>query len=536
MGTVAFIEYILVLYSRDYGAIRSIFAKGVARSRVDCRYITRREEIMKKVVIIGAGVSGLTAGIYLQKAGFETEIYEKNAISGGQCTGWNREGYHIDNCIHWLTGTKKETELYTLWETVGVLGETIELVQMDKFYSIRLQEGKITLWRDLEKTRQEMIQLSPEDQVEIDKFIEFTKLSETISVPVEKPFDKMNLFDYMKLSKSMSGILKVFKEYRGMNIEDLANRFHHPLLQKAIKEYMPSEYQAYALLVSYASVTSGNGDIPRGGSLAMANRMVKKYIEYGGKIYNNNPVDKVIIDGKKAVGIQLLNQTKILSDYVICACDINHTFEQLLDKKYMPRDMQKIYKDRQKYPLISGFQIAFALDGEYELLSGTNFFECLPFRIAEETVEYMNTRSYEYEPSFAPVGKSILQCNFMQSEKSYEYWDYLYKNESNKYKKEKINKAEQVLDRIIQEYPFLEGKIKILDIWTPVTYHRYCNSFYGSYMGFIISKHAKDQRTKGRVKGLSNVMLASQWLMGPGGLPVAAAMGKFSAQRIIRFE
>ena len=53
---------------------------------------------MKKVVIIGGGIAGMTAGVLLQKAGFATEIYEKNALPGGQCTGWKREGYFIDNC------------------------------------------------------------------------------------------------------------------------------------------------------------------------------------------------------------------------------------------------------------------------------------------------------------------------------------------------------------------------------------------------------------------------------------------------------
>lgn len=55
---------------------------------------------MKKVVIIGGGVSGLSAGIYAQQKGYQTEIYEKNQMLGGECTGWNRQGYHIDNCIH----------------------------------------------------------------------------------------------------------------------------------------------------------------------------------------------------------------------------------------------------------------------------------------------------------------------------------------------------------------------------------------------------------------------------------------------------
>lgn len=62
---------------------------------------------MKKIIVIGAGIGGLSAGIYGRLAGYEVDIYEKNPVAGGQCMGWNRKGHHIDNCIHWLTGTRE---------------------------------------------------------------------------------------------------------------------------------------------------------------------------------------------------------------------------------------------------------------------------------------------------------------------------------------------------------------------------------------------------------------------------------------------
>lgn len=79
---------------------------------------------MKKVAIIGGGVSGMTAGILLQKAGLDTEIFEKHTVPGGQCTGWKRDGYMIDNCVHWLTGSRPGSSLYDLWVEVGVLPES----------------------------------------------------------------------------------------------------------------------------------------------------------------------------------------------------------------------------------------------------------------------------------------------------------------------------------------------------------------------------------------------------------------------------
>ena len=56
-----------------------------------------------KIAIIGGGVAGLTAGIYAQKNGFESEIHERHTIVGGQCTGWYRKHFLLDNCAHWLT-------------------------------------------------------------------------------------------------------------------------------------------------------------------------------------------------------------------------------------------------------------------------------------------------------------------------------------------------------------------------------------------------------------------------------------------------
>ena len=78
-------------------------------------------EAKKKVIVVGGGIAGLSAGIYALKAGFEAEIYEKNPVAGGECMGWNRKGHHIDNCIHWLTGTDEKTSLWQGWNTMGAI-------------------------------------------------------------------------------------------------------------------------------------------------------------------------------------------------------------------------------------------------------------------------------------------------------------------------------------------------------------------------------------------------------------------------------
>lgn len=488
---------------------------------------------MKKVVIIGGGIAGMTAGVLLQKAGFTTEIYEKNALPGGQCTGWKREGYFIDNCIHWLTGTRPGSALHELWNEIGALGDGVELYEKEMFFSSKLNGQTLTFWRDKEKTRREMLELSPEDEEEINKLIKYVTMAETMTVPVEKPFDAMNPIDFIKLGMSMKEMGKVMKEYGNQDIDELAMRFRHPLIRRAITDYMPSGYQAYAFLVSYGTVTGENGDIPKGGSLAMSLRIAEKYKEYGGVLHTGASVEKILLNGRKAEGILLENGTKVVADYVICACDTDYTFRELLPEKYMPRGLRKMYADRDKYPVGSGFQIAYAVDGVFPELTGTSVFSCGEMKVGTQSVQSMSVQSYDYEPDFAPAGKMILQTNFSQTETDYKYWEALYADREG-YEEKKKETAEQALQNVVKEYPYLEGKIRVLDVWSPMTYARYCNAYRGAYMSFVTTKQAKSITVPGVVKGIDNVFLASQWLMGPGGLPTAAAMGKFAAWRIQR--
>lgn len=325
------------------------------------------------------------------------------------------------------------------------------------------------------------------------------------------------------------------KEYGNMDINELAMRFKHPLIRRAIIDYMPSGYQAYAFLVSYGTVTGGNGDIPKGGSLAMSLRIAEKYKEYGGVIHTNTNVEKIILNHEKADGILLGNGEKIEADYVVCACDTDYTFRKLLPEKYIPQGLKRMYENRKQYPVSSGFQIAYAVDGVFSELSGTRVFSCDEMIVGSQKVQSMSIQSYDYEPDFAPEGKMILQTNFSQSEEDYRYWEALYRDKE-AYHTKKAEIADAAMQRVIKEYPLLEGKIRVIDVWSPMTYTRYCNSYKGAYMSFVTTGQAKSITVPGVVKGIENVLLASQWLMGPGGLPTAAAMGKFAAWRVVRRE
>lgn len=484
---------------------------------------------MKKIIIIGGGIGGLSAGIYGRLAGFQTSIYEKNPIAGGQCMGWNRKGYHIDNCIHWLMGTKETSDLRKVWEEVGALTPETKFVDSEKFYTSYHNGQSATLWRDLDRTEKELLALSPEDTEEIQKFITHVRYATSCEVPCQKPMDMMGIRDYISLGKSMKDMLKVMKEYGKITLQELIERFQHPLIKILIEDFLPEEYQAVPLLVSYAAIVCGNGNIPMGGSLAMTNRMLERYKSLGGELFTNVPVKKVCVKGEQGTGIELENGEIIGADYIICAVDAMETYGHLLDENFTDKKWKKVFENPLEYSTFSNFSMAFTVDSEHFTEKGAVAFGCNTFSVANKPIQRIGLRNYDYEPDWAPKGKTIVQVTILQRDDDYKFWKNL---DDTAYRNEKERVVQCVLDRIVSYIPALKNHIECLDCWTPRTSNRYCNAYNGAYMGFVMKPGVKEIKTKGPVKGLKNVYLAGQWSQSPGGLPMAVVSGKFVIQRI----
>lgn len=488
---------------------------------------------MKKVIIIGGGIAGLTAGIYAQKNGFSTEIYEKNTVLGGECTGWNRQGYHIDNCIHWLTGCRSEDELCEIWRTTGALDDTTALYHEPYFYQLEMNNTVLHFWRDIEKARKEFLTTAPEDSVEINRFFDNVKKAECVKVPCQKSLAEMSFLEYMKFGMSMAEMGSVIREYGNDTVADLANRFQNPYVKEMMRRYYNNTYKATALISSYAFYTSNTAAIPIGGSVGMVQRIVKRYKELGGRIYTNMPAVKIAVSGKRAESVSFADGNTVSCDYVICAADPAVIFGSLIDKKYMDKKLRTMYARPDGYHISSGFNVSFGIIGEAECggIKGSVVYPCDAFTVGRTQTDFMCIRLYDYDETLFPKNKRVLQCNILQDRADYEYWNGIYKDRE-RYQAEKQRIAEEAEARIVSHYPCLKNRLILLSTYSPVTFTKWCGAYQGSYMSFFEQKGYKSLTAKNSVKGLSNVFIASQWLTTNGGLPIAAASGKFAADKL----
>lgn len=492
---------------------------------------------MKKVIIIGGGIAGLSAGIYARQNGFDTEIYEKNPMVGGECTGWDRQGYHIDNCIHWVTGCRPEDEINEIWRNVGAIDDTTELIREPCFYSLEKDGRTLHLWRDLEKTRREFLDAAPEDSAELNRFFDCVKLAECVKVPSRKSLAEMSFFEYMKFGMSMAGMRGVLKEYGKENVGDLANRFRNPHVRAMIGGYFDHSYMAMTLISSYGFYTSGTAAIPAGGSVGMARRISQRYLDLGGRLYTRSAAEKINVSGGKAVSVTFADGSTVACDYVICAADPSVTFGRLLDPKHMDKKLKKMYALRDDYRLTSGFNASFGVIGGEDcgVDTGNFLYPCEAYTVGRQTLDYIGIRMYDYDDTLFPKDKRVIQCNVLQDEADYAYWQRL-REDKTRYNEEKLRIAEELRERIIRRFPELEGRLVLLGTYSPVTFTKWCGAYKGAYMSFFQQKGSKSITVKNSIRGLSNVFLASQWLTTNGGLPIAVTSGKFAVDALLKAD
>lgn len=474
---------------------------------------------MKKAVIIGAGVSGLTAGIFLAQAGFDTTVIEKNKDTGGNLTGWDRGGYHIDNCIHWLTGTRAGTKLFSLWKTVGAL-ENTDIIQPYALFTSEKDGESVSFLYDVDKSRAQMIKTSYKDKDEINRF-----------------FDAVCAFaEYTKGNKNPANMLKMASaavRYGRMSLSELSQKFSSPLLRCTFTDYIGAEFSSLGLILAYSAFVSGNGGIPRGSSCEMAKRITNKYLSSGGKIVNCCEAEKIVTGNKKASGVLAKDKRFFPADFVIAACDTAVTFSKLLEKNAMPQKLRYSYSKRKEFPVFSAFHTAISADTDILPFKGTVSFDIDPMKIDGRVLSRLTIREFSHEKSFAPNGKSLIQCLIFLHERTCRQWIELKKISNEEYKAEKEETAAEILTRIEHHYPELKGKLKIIDTWTPATYKRYLDSYAGSFMSFAVTGKKIPLQSEIMANGYSNVVIAGQWTKAPGGLPIALESGIKAAKKVI---
>ena len=476
---------------------------------------------MKKVIVIGGGISGLTCSIYLKLNGYDVEIYEKNHYAGGFLTSWNRKNSIIDGCLHWLLGTKKGTKINKIWDTVGDINST-EIITTESFYDTYYEGEIFHLYNNLEKFEKELYKFSQNDNEEIKSLIDAIKVLGSPEIPSDLPYELVNpkdlVMDKMVLRKTIG--------YMKISLHDLAMRFNSPIIRYAFLNSLVNEkFNAFYFVTTLANLMTGNAGLPKGGSHTLRDKMVNKFISLGGRIYYNSDVTEIIIENNTAKGV-IVNGNNKYADYIVGACDVHHTYNVLLKNIYPMEPYAKMNNDKIKYPdysfIIASYRTKHDFKGEI-----CQLIKVKPYKLLDKEYDYLSVRAYDYDSSLMNGDYRTVQVMLTTYDEEY---DYIKKLSLDEYKQLKKEVGELYKKMLEERY---NDSFELLDVLTPKTYERYNNSFRGTFMTYALTPKTPQMVRSMLIDGLNNFIMCNQWLYLPGGTPAAVVNGKFACQLIL---
>jgi len=287
----------------------------------------------KKVAIIGAGFSGISAASYLAKEGYEVHLFEKNGTPGGRARKFEVDGFTFDMGPSWYWMPDVFDKYFS--DFGNKTSDFYNLIRLDPSYQVVFEgndvleipasmQELIALFESLEKGAGKQLELFLDDakykyEVGMNRLV--YKPSESIFEFIEKDIIMGSI--KLQLFSSVSSLVK--KHFNNPKIHKL---LEFPVLFLGAK---PQNTPALYTLMNYADLKLGTW-YPEGGMTKIVEGMYKQAKEVGVHFHFNATVENIPTVGSNALGVKT-NEGLFQADYVVGGADYHHIETQLLTDK-----------------------------------------------------------------------------------------------------------------------------------------------------------------------------------------------------------
>jgi len=490
----------------------------------------------KSIIVIGAGIAGLSAGCYGQMNGYRVQIYEQDTRPGGLCTSWERNGYTINGGVAFLGGSGPRTQIHRVWEELGVVS-ALRMIDYD-YFGIVEGEGdkKFHFHADLDRLERHMKDIAPEDSSTIDQFVRAVRIFTKYQLPFEKAPELLTPLDKMKLFFTHLPLFRAMGKWKKVSVSQFVARFKNPFLRYSFLEFKAlfSDNLPMAMLnLIFAWSHMRSAGYPQGGALEFSRTIEKRFRDLGGGVKYRARVEKILVEDGRAVGIRLADGTEYHADHVVSAADGRTTLFHMLDGKFNSEEIDSFYEE---LPVASSvILVALGVSRQFPEIPhsgiGLIFFLKNPVKIGGIEIKTLRPMIYNYDPTLAPEGKTYLRVVLSAD---YDYWKNL--QEAGKYREEKEKVATTVTDLLEQRFPGISADIEMVDVATPLTFERYTGNWKGSIIGWDLTTETAFKPIPKMLPGLQNFWMAGQWVEVGGGIPMVALSGRNVIQLIARAD
>jgi phytoene desaturase len=485
----------------------------------------------KSVIVIGAGIGGITAATHLARGGFHVTAVEKNGRPGGRCDRLGREGHLFDTGPTLFVMPKLyEAEFRALGTS---LHEQLDLQRVDPTYHLVFDDGsQLALTSDMKSMREQLEIIQRGSFQGLQRYLQEGDQHYQLVLDklVNRDFRQASDFFNLRNVDLIYRLKPLINHYRNMSAY-----FNEPRLKSAFTFqdlYMglsPFEAPATFSMMPYTELAHGVW-YPKGGMYSVVESLTDLARQAGVEFIFNSAVERIDTNATDASGVLLADGNRLDADVVLANADLPYVYQNLL-----PQDGrgEALLRKQFSCSVISFF---WGVDKVYEALGPHTLFLADDYRenfesIIQDLSLPANPSLYIHaprrlDPSMAPPGQdsltAIVPVGHM-SENGDQNWGML-RDEARKH----VFRRLQTLG-----ITDLEAHIKFEETYTPLAWRKRYNLVNGSTHGLA---HTLTQmaylRPSNRHPRYQNLYFVGASTHPGTGVPTAMVSGHLVADRI----
>lgn len=518
------------------------------------------------VVIVGAGIAGMTSAAFLSKKGYKVLVVEKEEQLGGLVSSFSVDGFLYD------AGARGIVDSGIVKPMLKQLGINVEFVRSIVTIGVEQEFIQVKNIESLKEYRDMLCRMYPDSRNDIDtiishirKIMDYMDILYGIENPLFKDLKKdkeyvvKTLIPWMFKFVAKAGKIKSFNRSVYEHLSDLTeNRQLIDIISQHFFQNTPASFALsyFSLYLDYEYPVGGTGDL--------INALSESISSSGGNIETKTEIKNIDVINRTVTD---QSDRKFEYDQLIWAADQNKLYESVdmrsienQEDKRRIESKQNLLKGKRGGDSIYSMFLAVDMDKNYFAArsSGHMFYtsrkqgqslvcaklnEMSKSQDKNEILQWMDNyleyTTYEIaipslrNKTLAPAGKTglvvsvLMDYDFIKNIKALGFYD--------EFKNFTEQKIIRVLDKNI--YPGISEEVIHRFSSTPLTIERISGNLDGGITGWAFtnkempSVNKMTKISKSCLTPIPNVLQAGQWTYSPSGVPISILTGKIAADK-----
>lgn len=458
---------------------------------------------MKKVGIVGAGISGIATAIRLQTKGHQVEVFDANTYPGGKLSEVRLDGYRFDAGPSLFTMPQYVDELFKLCGKNPK--DYFDYQSLEIACRYFYEDGTIiNAYTNPQKFASEVKQkLGVEEKVILNHLKHAAKIYKAVGkLFLEKSLHKVGnylSFDTLKALFYLPGI-DLYKTLHESN----QSRLKHPKLVQLFNRFATyngsSPYLAPGILNVIPNLEHNIGAyFPKGGMYNITRSLFQLAKDIGVQFHFNQPVSQIVLDKQQVSGIKVGNQ-KIAFDKIVSNADVYPTYKKLLKVDKVPDKILKQGRSSSALIFYWGIKKEFKQLDLHNIFFSQQYEEEFDFifnrdQIHPDPTVYINVTSI-YNSEDAPEGHQNWFTMINVPPNTGQDWDQMIVTA----RKSIIKKLNRMLGEKIEDQIVVESILEPRTIESKTS--SYQGSLYGASHNHMMAAFHRHPNFSQQIKGL----------------------------------